>query len=319
MVEISAVVPTHNRVHVLAPLIESLLGSRVVPDEVIVVDNASSDGTAERIGERFPSVVCIRNPRNYFVAKACNIGIAASTGKFILVVADDNVLHPECIGKLHETFLSHEDAAVVGPRMFYYDAPDRPWFTAVSMSLWTGRTHFSRMPPSRQAFTVAGGVPNCLMIRRSALEEVGPFDDQAFPFHNEEADLYFRCRKAGYSTYVRPDATEWHRVPLPILVNIGTGDFNVDDPVRSYLHARARPLLVRRHATAFQRTCYFAAFFPATTIAYCLVAFTSGKRGLRLKNAAAFFQGSLAGATMKMTRPPDPLKKLPLGAQGYAR
>jgi len=318
-VEVSVVVVTHNRLHYLLPLLNSIMQNTMKPQEIIVVDNASTDGTYEAVTSAFPSVRFIRNPENYLVARACNIGIKVSQGRFILLIADDNVLAPGCIYELYATFQGREDAALVGPRMYFYDDPDRIWFANATLSLWTGLSHFPKTQGD-PVVVVRNGIPNCFMVRRSVLETVGLLDDVVFPFHHEEADLYFRCRAAGYEAYVNPAAIEWHRVPLPgagRVPVIGSGDFNVDDPSRTYLHARARPLLARRHASVAQRVCYFTFFFPLTVSLYCVIAFCSAKRGQRLNNTKAFLRGSLAGLVMALPKPPvfdahcDPERRLP--------
>src|ERR1700733_10822538 len=85
--------------------------------EVVVVDNCSTDGTAEMVADMFPEFRLIRNPENYGFAKANNIGIAQSSGKYVCLVNSDVKFLDDCISRILEYLRSNPRVAMVGPQM----------------------------------------------------------------------------------------------------------------------------------------------------------------------------------------------------------
>ncbi|MDQ6767291.1 MAG: glycosyltransferase family 2 protein [Candidatus Eremiobacteraeota bacterium] len=294
---VSLVTVTHNRKDYLLDLLESAYGGTLVPDEVIVVDNASADKTAAAVRRRFPSVRLIENSTNRLVSAAFNSGLACASGDFLIAIADDNVLASDCIEQLVDGALRHPEAGAIGPTMYYFDAPDKVWFAGIRLSLTTGHTAFRQLASTTDDGVVETDcIPNCLLITRRALETVGFLDENAFPMHHEEADYCLRCRHAGLKVYVALRAREWHRVEVPRRwVWIGSGDFNIDDPMRAYYNARSRVFLAKRHASRTQLLVYACVFLPLFTCAYMIISILtmSGRRGGDV--AAAFLRGTIHG------------------------
>lgn len=303
--KVSFVVISYNRRDQVKSLLESAYRGDRVPDELIVVDNASRDDTVAMLAREFPGVRVIANAENFMGSYAVNQGIAAATGEFVYVSADDNVVDPHCIGELAEVMAGLPDAGLVAPVMYYYDEPKRVWFSGCEVNMLTGLTRFFLDPP-RARYAEITCAPNCYMIRRKMLESIGGQDYATFPFHHEEADFSFRAAESGYKSYVSRDAREWHKTPVPKhRPLIGSGDFSIDDPDRAYYHARSRALLARRHASLPVRIAFFALFFPPTVAAYVVIcAVTSRAHG---RTALAFVRGAFAGVTMRLPDPPPPL------------
>ncbi len=302
---ISVVVVSYNRRDQVKSLLESIYRGDLLPDEVIVVDNASGDGTAEMLARDFPAVRVIANRENYMASHAVNQGIAAATGEYVYATADDNVVDEHCLRALRDAMASRPDAGLVAPVMYFYDAPDRVWFAGCEVSMLTGLTRFFTDLPREESVETACA-PNCYMVRRSVLRSIGGQDVAVFPFHHEEADWSFRAASIGFKSYVARDAREWHKTPVPKRAPlIGSGDFSIDDPARAYFHARSRALLARRHASAGQRAAFFAAFFPLTVAAYVTICAIESRA--HLKTSWAFLRGAFAGVTMRLPDPPPPL------------
>jgi GT2 family glycosyltransferase len=302
---VSFVIVSYNRREQVRSLLESVYRGDLVPDEIIVVDNASRDGTVEMLARDFPGVRVIANRENFMGSHAVNQGIAAASGEFVYATADDNVIDPQCLSVLRDVMASRPDAGLVAPVMYFYDAPERVWFAGCDVSMVTGLTRFFTDAP-REACVETACAPNCYLIRRSVLASIGGQDVDTFPFHHEEADWSFRAAKIGFKSYVARAAREWHKTPVPKRRPfIGSGDLSIDDPARAYFHARSRALLARRHADGWQRAVFFTLFFPPTVAAY--VAICAFSSSAHLRTSWAFLRGAFAGLTMPLPDPPPPL------------
>src|SRR5580692_7284202 len=152
---VSVVVVSYNRREQVRGLLESVYRGDLVPDEVIVVDNASRDGTVEMLARDFPRVRVIANRENFMGSHAVNQGIAAATGEFVYATADDNVIDPKCLAVLRDVMVSRPDAALVAPVMYFYDEPERVWFSGCEVSMLTGLTRFFTDLPSGDSVATA--------------------------------------------------------------------------------------------------------------------------------------------------------------------
>ena len=94
--------------------------------EIIVVDNASSDGSADEVAARYPDVRLIRNTENLGFARANNIAVSVSTGKYLCFVNSDVEVLPHCIGRLVRFCEERPVVGMVGPRLFPPPAPPPP-------------------------------------------------------------------------------------------------------------------------------------------------------------------------------------------------
>lgn len=302
---VSVVIVSYNRCEQVRDLLESIARGDLAPDEIIVVDNASRDGTVAMLARDFPDVRVIANRENFMGSHAVNQGIAAARSEYVYATADDNVIDPHCLRALRDVMASRPDAGQVAPLMYFYDAPERVWFAGCDVSMLTGLTRFYTGVP-RDACVETACAPNCYMIRRSVLASIGGQDVAVFPFHHEEADWSFRAAEAGFKSFVARDAREWHKTPVPKQRPlIGSGDFSIDDPNRAYFHARSRALLARRHANAWQRAVFFSIFFPLTVAAY--VAICAVESRAHFRTSWAFLRGAVAGFTMPLPAAPPPL------------
>jgi GT2 family glycosyltransferase len=180
--------------------------------EIIVVDNASSDGSVAAVRQRFPSVVVIDSPCNLGFAQANNLGIERSRARYLLLVNSDVIVRPGCIGRLLSFMEEHTDVGLVGPKIFNEDltiqqshrptpsignslcravALDR--CKSVSALISSGKHHAS-IGMGHEVDVLTG----CFwMVRRSALLKVGLLDPQFF-MYGEDKDWCVRFWKSGY-------------------------------------------------------------------------------------------------------------------------
>lgn len=196
-----------------------------VPFEIIVVDNASTDGTPDAICEQFPEVLLVRNTANLGFAKANNIGIARSRGNYVCLVNSDVVVPPGCLDKMVGYLEKNPGIGLLGPKMM---SPDGSIGQSVMRLPTVWNTVCSALglhsifPTSRVfgGFLMEGYPYGRIddvevltgwfwMVPRVALQQVGGLDEQFF-MYGEDIDWSYRFIKAGWRVVFYPDAEALH-------------------------------------------------------------------------------------------------------------
>jgi hypothetical protein len=194
--------------------------------EVIIVDNASSDGTPEYLRTAFPDVQLIQNKENLGFTKATNQAIRLGSGRYILWLNTDTILKPDTLYKMHRFMESNPKAGIVGPKVLNPDETFQPQckrgmptpfaalFYALRLhSLWphnpvVGKYLLTHLPEN-QAGQVDAVSGCCLMARREVWEEVGPLDENIFGF-GEDIDWCVRAKKADWEVWYYPESVLIH-------------------------------------------------------------------------------------------------------------
>jgi N-acetylglucosaminyl-diphospho-decaprenol L-rhamnosyltransferase len=217
--EVAAVVVTYNALPWLEQCLESVRGV-----ETVVVDHGSTDGTLELVRARFPDVELVEQ-ENRGLAFGWNTGVERTSGRYVLLLNSDAWLDAGALDALVALAEARADAAVVGPRLRY---PDGRLQRSVRgfPTLWRLATEFfflRRLAPRTRAFNAfyGGGFAHdavheaevlmgaVWLVRRAAIDEVGPADDAFFLF-SEETDWAWRFRAAGWKLLFTPDAGATH-------------------------------------------------------------------------------------------------------------
>lgn len=192
--------------------------------EVIVVDNASTDGSVAAVTRDFTDVRIIQNDKNVGFAKANNIGIRSCTGKYIVLVNSDIIFRPHCIQRSVSYLECHQNIGLVGPKILNPDLSlqfsYRPFpglanalcralavdkVPIVSQQLRSGLRE-TRIGAGQEADILSG----CLwVVRRTALADVGMLDE-AFFIYAEDKDWCRRFWTAGWSIVYLPEAEAIH-------------------------------------------------------------------------------------------------------------
>lgn len=192
--------------------------------EIIVVDNASTDGAAQMVRERFPEARLIENPHNELYARGVNQAADAATGDLLLLLNPDATVQRGTLDTLATFLQSKPDAAAVAPRLVYENNETQPSVRGVpTPDALLGEFMFlSRLfPHSRWAswrlprfdYDAPGEAPqpmaSCFLVRREAWEKLGGMDE-AFPLYFNDADWCLRAYQAGYRIYYTPTAVATH-------------------------------------------------------------------------------------------------------------
>ena len=276
---VSIVIPTHNRKKKLVRLIRSVLNSNYPRKklEIIVVDDASRDGTYEEIKKKFPHIKVIRNKKEMLVSKSRNVGIKNSKGKYIFLIDDDNVVDKNCILELVKVMETRTNSqiGIAGPITYYLKQPKRIWCAGVRRNMITSLTFKIGADKINKGqfnkLIYSDDFPNAFIIRKELIEKVGLFDEKNFPFHYEEADFGERVRKAGYRIVCNPKAKIWHDIPLPEEVEDKTRLFHVNTERRAYYAGRNRIIFHKKYSKWWQFLLFILIFNWIVTIYYLKV------------------------------------------------
>ncbi|MDD3248829.1 MAG: glycosyltransferase family 2 protein [Smithellaceae bacterium] len=219
--EISFVIVNWNTKDLLRGCLDSIaktVGS--LSHEIIVVDNASSDGSADMLAREYPSVQVIANSKNRGFGAANNQAFAVMKGKYALLINTDAVLTEGAVEKLWRFAEAHPRAAIVCGQLLNADGSKQnsiaAFPTLLSLCLNTSLLEYlfpgrypSKRYEHREPLEIESAIGACMMVRGQALMEVSYFDERYF-FFFEETDLAFAMKQAGWSVYQVPDAHIYH-------------------------------------------------------------------------------------------------------------
>ncbi len=193
--------------------------------EVIVVDNASRDGTVEAIRRRFPDVRVLANPTNRGFGAANNQGIRLARGRYIFLLNPDTVVHAGTVRQLMKVLEEEPEVGVCGPKLVYPDG--RVQRSVRSFPTLAAALHrytvFRWLKIFRQAYRrwrcdgfdyeqpadVDQLMGAAMLFRREVLEQTGGFDERFFMYF-EEVDLCYRVKQAGWRLRYVPEAVVTH-------------------------------------------------------------------------------------------------------------
>ena len=215
--------------------------------DVVVVDNGSSDGSAEAVEAGFPDAVVIRTGRNAGFSGGVNAGIAAALERgadAVLLLNNDMVVEPGFLAPLVRASLQPGVAAACS-QILFADVPDRVWYAGASFH--PRRGHHGRnigfgkapLPATSPTYKVDCACGGAMLITRDAVEEIGLFDEELFAYR-EDLDWSLRARERGRSVVVVPASVVRHRV------SASTG--GESSPTSLYYDVRNSLTVAERHA-----------------------------------------------------------------------
>lgn len=245
---ISVILNTNRREDTLDCL-ASLARNSYPNQHVIVLDNASSDGSVEAIRTTYPQIQVIQLDKNLGYAGNNNVGIAAAVEQgadWVFVLNEDTVLAPDCIEQLVRSGEQNHRIGIVGPLVFHYDEPQIVQSAGGKLGPKWDAWHLEQNKPYSehlQRESDVDWISGCaLLIRRDVIEQIGMIDERFF-YYWEEVDWCLRAQHADWRITLVPSAQLWHK---------GVQRNYQPKPSVAYYDTRNHLLLMAKHHAPLQ-------------------------------------------------------------------
>jgi len=275
MIDVSIIIVNWNTRDLLHDCIESALRTAgPLKVEIIVVDNASTDGSVAMVRRQYPFIKLIANSQNVGFARANNQAVAASRGQYLLLLNSDAHLLPNSLQSMAATLAAGPAVGLVGAQLRNSDGSFQASYSPFP-GLWQeflilsslGRRLYGRWYPSRgpqdcQGPAVVGYVEGaCMLVRREAYQAVGGLDEAYF-MYAEDVEICYALRQKGWQVCYQPAA---------LVVHLGGGSSQSRGPERESDLYCSRVRFFHRHygiVAALALSAQILAFTAAKTLAY---------------------------------------------------
>jgi GT2 family glycosyltransferase len=257
--ELSIIIVNYNVKEFLQNLLYSIQkAAKNISHEIIIVDNASDDGSNEMIKEKFPRAILIENKDNLGFGKANNIGMKIARGQFFLLINPDTIVSEDTFSKMLEFFQKTPDAALVGCKILNPNGSLQlacrrsfpgPWTSFCKVSglstLFPKSSLFARYnltyKDENQTYEVDAVSGSFMMIKKEIYEKTAGFDEDYF-MYGEDLDICYRIQKLGYKVYY------FHETQIIHYKGESTKRSSVDETKYFY---NAMHLFVKKHFSTY--------------------------------------------------------------------
>jgi GT2 family glycosyltransferase len=189
----------------------------------ILVDNGSTDGTAEAVKHEFPDLILLENRENLGFTEGSNVGIRYALdhgADYVLLLNNDTVVDKGFLRELLQVAARSDRIGFVSPKIYFSDPPDMLWFAGARFYSWCG---YGRMVGYREkdcgqydeVREIDRPCGCAVLVSRRLCEEVGLMDPGIF-LYSDEVEWTLRARKKGFEAYYAPKARVWHKVSATV-------------------------------------------------------------------------------------------------------
>src|SRR4030042_6831371 len=225
---LSIIVLSYNTKDLLRLCLSSIRKAKTpnINIQLIVVDNASSDGSVELVKKEFPWVELIESKKNLGYSAGNNLGISKSDGEYILFLNSDVEIEKNSLTEILEFIKNNESVGAVTPKVDLFTGGMDPDCHRGFPTPWASITYFSGLealfPKTKifgsyhlgyldfnKAHEIDAGFGTFMLIRRDVLENVGNWDESYF-FYGEDLDYFYRIKKSGWKVMFYPKVLALH-------------------------------------------------------------------------------------------------------------
>lgn len=210
--KVTIIIPNYNGKHFLNPCLDSLAKQTCRDFEIMIVDNASTDGSLSYIEESYPELKVISLPKNYGFSRAVNEGIKASRTPYVILLNNDTTVDIQYVAEMIRAIESSKSVFSVSSKMIQMYHPglidsagDQYTLMGWGVCRGTGRS-ITNYTKQDAVFTACAGAA---IYRRSAFQKIGYFDESHFAYL-EDIDIGYRAKIHGYKNLYCPTAIVYH-------------------------------------------------------------------------------------------------------------
>jgi GT2 family glycosyltransferase len=249
---VSIITVNYNQAALTCALIESLRKVSYPDVEVVVVDNGSPEDATEIITGNYPEIKFVRSEKNLGFAGGNNLGIRASTGKYLLFLNNDTEVDRGFLEPMVHMFETHPKAGAASSKILYYDSDGIIQYAgSTCVNPFTGRNkrvgfmekdqgQHDRLKPTELAHGAA------MMVPRKVIDKVGMMPEFFFLYY-EEIDWCESIKKAGYQIFFVPASKVYHKESMSV---------GKHSTLKTYYMTRNRLLFMRRNTSGLKKVLW---------------------------------------------------------------
>jgi GT2 family glycosyltransferase len=244
---VSIIVLTWKNYDLTRDCLESLRKLDYTNIEIVLVDNGSGDGSAEKLASEFPEVRLIKNEKNLGFPGGNNVALRDALARnpdYFLLLNNDTLVAPDFLSKMIQVAESDDKIGIVNPKILYFEPSDRIWFAGGFYKPWwntakvcgENRRDVGKYDDTREITFVTGCA---FLIKTSVVRQIGLLDEIFF-LGFEDLDWTVRAARAGFRAFYVGSAVIWHKASYDTRKNLGK-------PVIDFYRTRNSILFARKH------------------------------------------------------------------------
>jgi len=269
---VSVVITTMNRKDDVLACLASVYANDYPQIEVVLADNASTDGTIEAVKKKYPKVKLAVAKENLGLNGGKNLGQKKARGEYVFFLDSDTLIDKKLLSELVKTAESDPKVGLVCPKMYYIDPKNTIWYAGSFVNLLTSRTRNigcnEEDNGQHDQVRETQFAPTAYLVKRNVIDKLKRHDETFFMSYGD-TDYGFRVRESGFKVLFCPTAKLWHRLGKEENSRtIRMLGYNL--PMRAYYFARNRVIFMKKHTSLFKFIVFMIFFFPLFTIYFLI-------------------------------------------------
>ncbi len=271
---VSVVIVTRDRKKKGLKAIVSIYEQRYSPLEVILVDNASLDNTAEIIKRKYPKTIIVTSQTNIGGAGGRNLGLSYAKGKFVFFMDDDAFADIHALSELVKVIREDPKVGIVQPKIYYADKKNIIQGVGHGINLLTGRVFGigvgERDHGQYEEIMDIPMVGCTWLVKKSVFQKIGTYDEDFFiPY--EDSDFSIRAKKAGFRICFVPRAHVWHSSHKDSDISPKLRWLGITTAERAYRVSRNKIIFMKKHAPLLNLLIFLFLFNPIYAVLHSAI------------------------------------------------